>query len=235
VSSFDDVEDEFHRALDESLAPRGPAILYDLVEEMRLPRGARAVDVGSGRGTHATALAERFGLDVVAIDPAHGTGRAEEIPFPDASFDLVWCRDVLTLVEDLDGACRELRRVLRPGGRALVYLMLSRTPEANDVVRALDGFATSADEANVERALIEGGFAIDSRVEIGSEWGEFAEETDGKPGRRLLWAARLLRDPERYVARFGRAHYETMLADCRWHVYAMTGELHRRAYVLTAT
>jgi hypothetical protein len=54
-------------------------------------------------------------------------------------------------------------------------------------------------------------------MEIGSEWGELAEEENGKPGRRLLWAARLLRDPERYVARFGRANYEVMLGDCLWH------------------
>jgi hypothetical protein len=49
----------------------------------------------------------------------------------------------------------------------------------------------------------------------------------------LLWAARLRRDPERYIAQFGRANYEVMLGDCLWHVYAMIGKISRRAYVLT--
>jgi hypothetical protein len=54
-----------------------------------------------------------------------------------------------------------------------------------------------------------------------------------REARRLLYASRLLRDPRRYVARFGQAAYETMLADCLWHVYGMIGKLERRGYVLT--
>ena len=221
---------------------------------LALPEGGRVFEVGCGRGVALPVLARllrprrlvgvdvdrsllelarsRCGVPAGVVELRLADVRA--LPFADASFDLVWCRDVLTLVEDLDAAARELRRVLRPEGRALVYLMLSRTREGDEVVRALDGFPASADESNVERALTSAGFSIDERIEIGSEWGEHAEETVGKPGKRLLWAARLLRDPERYVARFGRAHYETMLADCRWHVLAMTGGLHRRAYLLTA-
>jgi hypothetical protein len=60
-----------------------------------------------------------------------------------------------------------------------------------------------------------------------------AEEHSGKVGRKLLHAARLLRDPERYRAQFGEAAYEIMLGDCLWHVYAMLGKLERRVYVLT--
>jgi hypothetical protein len=116
-----------------------------------------------------------------------------------------------------------------------VYLMLMRSPDAEPVVRGLGGFPSSSDERHVEAALARGGLRIDERVEIGSDWGEFAEETEGKPGTRLLWAARLLRDPDRYRAQFGLEHYDTMLADCLWHVYAMIGKLHRRAYVLTTT
>ena len=70
-------------------------------------------------------------------------------------------------------------------------------------------------------------------VVLGSEWGEHAEESEGKPGKRLLWAARLLREPERYVEQFGRENYEIMLGDCLWHVYAMIGKLERRVYALT--
>ena len=34
------------------------------------------------------------------------------------------------------------------------------------------------------------------------------------------------------MERFGRAHYDVMLGDCLWHVYAMIGKLERRVYVL---
>ena len=234
--TFDDVEEAFHEALDVSLEPRGPELLYDLVAGLGLPAGARAVDVGSGRGTHTRALAERFGLDVVAVDPADGTGRAEALPLADGSVDLVWCRDVLSLVADVDAAFREFRRVLRPDGRAIVYLMLTgpRFDERDvaDVILPLESVPSSLDERVIEGAIAAACFAVLRRIEIGSDWGEHAEEHEGKPGRRLLWAARLLRDPDRYVTRFGDAHHRTMLADCLWHVGAMTGKLHRRAYVL---
>ena len=42
---------------------------------------------------------------------------AEDLPFSDASFDLVISNGTLNLVPDKPRALRELRRVLRPGGR----------------------------------------------------------------------------------------------------------------------
>lgn len=61
------------------------------------------------------------------------------------------------------------------------------------------------------------------------------QEDTGEPGRRLLHAARLLRDPERYIAKFGRSAYDIMLGDCLWHVYRMIGKLSARVYLLKAT
>lgn len=43
----------------------------------------------------------------------------------------------------------------------------------------------------------------------------------------------LLREPERYVAQFGRTNYDIMLSDCLWHVYRLIGKLGGRAYVLS--
>jgi SAM-dependent methyltransferase len=140
-------------------------------------------------------------------------------------------------VADLEAACRELARVLRPGGRALVYSMFAtdwlEPREAERLWRPLDVVASSTDPSVMEAALSAAGFTIDRRVIIGSDWGEHAQETTGKPGRLLLHAARLLREPDRYIERFGRAAYDIRLADCLWHVYAMVGKLERRAYVLT--
>ena len=47
-------------------------------------------------------------------------GSAEQLPFDDATFDLVISNGALNLVPDKDAAFRELSRVLRPGGRLVV-------------------------------------------------------------------------------------------------------------------
>lgn len=241
---FDDVEEEFQEALEQSLDPRGPEVLFDLVASFGLPAGAAGVDVGCGRGEHTRVLADRFGFDMVGVDPfsrpsgiPFRSGHAGALPLPDESVDLVWCRDVLSLVSDLPQAFAEMRRVLRPGGRAMVYVMLAgkrlEPREADAFFEMSRGIRSSFDASCVEEAIAAGGLRVDERLEIGSEWGERAEEQDGKPGRRLLWAARLLRQPERYIERFGRTNYEIMLSDCLWHAYAMLGKLHRRAYALS--
>jgi SAM-dependent methyltransferase len=51
----------------------------------------------------------------------------EQIGEPDGSFDVVLCREGLMLVRDPMCACREIRRVLRPGGRLAVTVWGSRT------------------------------------------------------------------------------------------------------------
>jgi hypothetical protein len=63
---------------------------------------------------------------------------------------------------------------------------------------------------------------------------EWAEERDGKAGRELLAAARLLRDPARYIERFGQAAYDIKLNDAFWFIYRMIGKLTQRIYVLRA-
>jgi predicted TPR repeat methyltransferase len=42
------IEAEFRSELDKSLNPRGPDVLFDLIDEMGLPSGSVAVDVGCG-------------------------------------------------------------------------------------------------------------------------------------------------------------------------------------------
>jgi SAM-dependent methyltransferase len=242
------VEGAFEAALGESLQPRGPELLYDLVRDMGLPPGSAAVDVGCGDGWHSFRLADRFQYDVVGVDPVlrrvepatsvgFAVGTAEALPLDAESVDLVWCRDVLLHVADLDRAYAEFHRVLRPGGRALVYQMFAgaglEPREGEWLWNTTGGVPTSADPARTESAVANAGLKVDDCIVVGSEWGEWAEEQSGKSGKRLLHAARLLRDPERYVARFGQAAYEIKLADCLWHVYAMIGKLERRVYVLS--
>ena len=62
----------------------------------------------------------------VDIDPDHPlidrTMDVMRLELPDAAFDLVLCAHVLDVVPDLESAVRELYRVTRPGGTAIVQL-----------------------------------------------------------------------------------------------------------------
>lgn len=252
---FDAIEAAFHTALDASIDPRGPESLFDIVADLGLPVGASVVDVGCGRGTHTVELARRFGFVVLGVDPAARTdaaalklteqpldegavkfanGTAEEIPVADASIDLVFCRESL-MFTNLGAAVSEFARILRPGGRGLIYLVLTGPlmgdAEAHDFYQWLG--SNSLRPSDIESALTAAGLRVDDHIEYGSEWAERAQERDGLPGRRLLYAARLLREPERYITEFGHQNYDIMLGDCFWHVYRLLGKL--AGYACTVT
>jgi len=77
------------------------------------------------------------------------------------------------------------------------------------------------------------GLHVDDCIELGSEWGEYAQEHGDQAVRRLLHTARLLRQPDRYIERFGREAYDIAVGDCLWHVYRMIGKLGPRVYLLS--
>ncbi len=91
--------------------------------------GERLLEVGCGRG-HLTGRLHDEGVDVTGIDanPQAAelaesdrvvTMRAENLAFPDGSFDAVVSVHAIEHIPDLEGAFAEMARVLRPGGRAL--------------------------------------------------------------------------------------------------------------------
>lgn len=98
-----------------------------------LPRGADVLDAGCGTGGFLAAIGpvgHAFGVDL-SPEAAHrcrlrgvtlARARVAALPFPEASFDLVTCFDVVyhLWVEDDRAAVREMARVLRPGGRLLL-------------------------------------------------------------------------------------------------------------------
>ncbi len=102
------------------------------------PRPAeRVLDVGSGPGLLAAAIAEEVGssgwvcgvdiseplLAVARSHCAHQSwvefryGDATQLPFPDHAFDAAVSTQVLEYVRDVDAALAELHRVVCPGGR----------------------------------------------------------------------------------------------------------------------
>ncbi|MCA1615503.1 MAG: class I SAM-dependent methyltransferase [Acidobacteria bacterium] len=107
-----------------------------IVSESGLPPGARAriLDVGCGTGANLEMLA-RFGdaegvdisEDALRFCRARGltrvrAGAAESLPYADAQFDLVTALDVVEHLDDDRAGLREMRRVLRPSGRALLFV-----------------------------------------------------------------------------------------------------------------
>ena len=92
--------------------------------------GSRLLDVGCGTGHHL-ARYRRLGFEVVGVDgsaemlaharaanPGVSLQRADvqNLPFPDASFDVVLSIEVLRYLPEPVLALREMARVLRPGG-----------------------------------------------------------------------------------------------------------------------
>ena len=110
-----------------------------------LPASASALDLGCGGG-HLSFLLARCVHSVVAADPsaemlavvaataaAQGLDglrtlqcRAEQLPLADQSLDLVATRYSAHHWEDVEAALREMRRVLRPGGVAMVIDVLAQ-------------------------------------------------------------------------------------------------------------
>lgn len=116
-----------------------PWIMERIERESAHLRGRHLLEIGCGmgydsleflkRGVRVTAtdltenavrLARRhFELEKVAAESVH-TENALRLSFPDNAFDAVWSNGVLHATGDTRLAIQEVRRVLRPGGRAVI-------------------------------------------------------------------------------------------------------------------
>jgi ubiquinone/menaquinone biosynthesis C-methylase UbiE len=257
--TFNEVEPAFQAELSKSLEPRGHDLLLDIVERFGLTPGATAIDIGCGEGRYTFPLAERFGLDVRGIDPIPGhidicnrkrdeldprlaarvrfeLGSLEQLSHVASDIDLVWCRDMLVHIEDLPRAFAECHAALRPGGHMLIYNQFGtqrlEPREGEWLWRTMGVVARNTAPAYFEETFTSAGFTMLEMIELRSELQEFIEEQTGSVSRELLYAARMLRAPERYIAQFGQTNFDMTLGDCLWHIYQMLGKLSPRIYVL---
>jgi ubiquinone/menaquinone biosynthesis C-methylase UbiE len=193
------------------------------VVEMNLAElsGKRVLEIGPGGGAHSCLFAAK-GAQVTALDitperaistarklslVGGGTGRAyqgdgENLPFKDGSFDIVYSNGVLHHSTDTVRCIAEVRRVLKPGGRAVLMLYarhsavywcnivprglfsgeMFRWPEAEWVGRVTEGtpkFGTTKNpftrvysEAELRKLLA--AFSIASLRKSSFQWDNFA-------------------------------------------------------------
>ncbi len=158
----------------EDLAPidafhiRGRTATRELARAAGIDATMRVLDVGSGVGGTSRCLAAEFGCHVTGIDltdeycraaamlssrtglaqlVAYRQGDATNLPFPEASFDVVWTEHVAMNIPDKAALYREMYRVLKPGGILAIYDILAgpsgpvifpvpwaRTPESSFLV-----------------------------------------------------------------------------------------------------
>ena len=122
--------DEFHGG-------QRPATIR-LAELLGLSGRERVLDVGSGLGGPSRFLAWRYGVHVSGVDLTaefvrvaemltartglegrvdYRQGNALDLPFDEASFDVVWSQNAAMNIADRDRLYAEMRRVLKPGGK----------------------------------------------------------------------------------------------------------------------
>ena len=248
---------EVYDLLDQSLDPRGPETMLALAVE-RLRAESRVLDVGCRDASHLIELVRASGASGVGLDPVGRLveqartaiveagldervevveGVMQHLPFPDESFDLVWCRDVIEIVEDLGAGIAEIARALRPGGHLILFTVLTTErlePKEAQMLRS-QNLALVADnlvQENIEDAFRRAGLAVIVRDEVGTEWREYAEERSQPASQALLRLARLRRQRDRIVEQAGEDIYAHIESNLHWLVYQFLGKLLPTIYLL---
>jgi SAM-dependent methyltransferase len=181
----------------------------ELLELAQILPGHRVLDIGAGVAGPARLLASTVGCRVDCLEPSADfraaaallnrltclddrinvhAGSALAIPFADSSFDAAWMQNVGMNIADKEKLYREIRRVLKPGGRfAFQELIAGDTatsyfplPWATDPA---DSFLASADE--IRSILGASGFVME-RFEDTSEAHLRANAATGPSGPLTL-------------------------------------------------
>lgn len=101
-----------------------------------IPFGKKGLEIGIGSGIFAEQLNIEFGIDpsenMLALARERGRivvkGVAENLPYPDASFDYTAFITSLCFVENPEKAIREACRILKPDGDIIIALIDKDTP-----------------------------------------------------------------------------------------------------------
>src|SRR4051794_39296756 len=126
--AFDVTADAYDRFMGRFSAP----LADPFVDFAGVSPGQQALDVGCGPGAMTARLVTRLGaVGVAAVDPSSSfvdaararfpgvdvrLAHAEDLPFPDGSFDVALAQLVVQFMSDPVAGLREMARVVRPGG-----------------------------------------------------------------------------------------------------------------------
>ncbi len=174
-----------------------PDVIDVLVTRADTSRNRRVLEIGCGTANYLLEVAAQTGAACTGIDASQAMlagavsnaellanrrscspqisfvhGSAEDLPLPDGAFDLAFSVDVIHHIEARDDASREMFRVLRPGGTAMVVTeseddLRQRTPHVTyfpDILSVELGRYPSL--ATIMGELAASGFELDEPVSI---------------------------------------------------------------------
>ena len=249
----------FLARLDKSLNPRSPDSLYDKFGSLEPRSDSLVFDAGCRSAGQACELFQRFGCRVIGVDLVETNireaqthiaekgfegsvqailGDLQQLEFEDETFDFIWCRDVLGHMPDLHRTFAEFARVLKPGGKVLIFNVfatdLLTAKEADDLFIPAAIIHENMQQPYFEKAFHAAGLSLIERDVVSSEWREHLEEINvNMTSKQLLRIARLRRNREQYIAEFGEKSYSMELSNCHYGVYQMLGKLCAVEYILS--
>jgi len=143
---------------------------YEQIVQWLPPHSDRLLEIGFGSGIFFPMLIEKcdvlYGIDVhdrsarvhralssIGIRANLVQGSVEEIPCADRSFDCIVAASSLEFVPNIDGACSEIRRVLRPGGYFIAVTPLE-SPLLDAGLHLMTGESARRDFGDRRRAVV---------------------------------------------------------------------------------
>lgn len=248
---------ELFTALSQSLHPRPSTMLYDLAGTLGVTASSLVLDAGCGQRQHSCALARQFGCQVIGLDMVESNlaqaranakreglseqvsflqGDIHKLPWDSEHFDLIWCRDMLAHVPQVETALAELARVLKPQGAMLCFVTyateLLEPREALRLFTPLNIVPNNMSPSYLENAFTSAGFEITACERISSEWKEYNQENHELYTPLLLHLARLQRNRDHFIQAFGEHNYALALAADTWEFYQFLGKLCPTVYSL---
>jgi len=140
-----------------------------LEEQLKPKTGLKILDMGCGTGKFAIYLREETGCEVIGIDPVREkiekarrrsssvtfeVQSAEELVFPNHTFDIVVSLKVLHEIPDYMKALKESNRVLKGGGKIFIIDWVAGAARTGNHAHALRYFSPE----RLQEALSEAGF-----------------------------------------------------------------------------
>jgi arsenite methyltransferase len=190
--------------LGDSFHPGGVELTIELAGMLSITSGSIVLDVASGKGTSAFAVAERFGCRVIGVDLSEANvaeanaeavdlglsnriqfihADAEQLPFEPASFDAVLCECAFCTFPDKTSAAAEFARVLRAGGRVGISdltRVLDPLPELDGLLAWIACIGDAQPLESYAAWLVGAGFCVEATITRNDSLQQMVEQIRGK-------------------------------------------------------